>query len=257
MASADTNLTPCTLHFTSPWRRLVAVAVCAASLGIAQANLSAGEKTELTAAGHLRAAHEGRAVWQNFPGFEATFVANQNGKTIQGTLVADSLGAVEIKVPEGTDTAWVQRALDSLIGHRLSDSDVATNVEFADENAGHPFGRLIRSKDPNEHSLWRVKGDVLTEVHRINDKTHFVISVADVARTPEGKHLPQNFSVETWNRADGRLIKSRQVHTEWSRIGGYDLPVAWWAVVNVDGEGRTVEELVITGHRLLQKTAQK
>ncbi|OYW16721.1 MAG: hypothetical protein B7Z55_14040 [Planctomycetales bacterium 12-60-4] len=155
----------------------------------------------------------------------------------------------------GSDQAeWLERALDSLIGHRLAGSDAIGNVEFADDNATHPFGRLMRSLDPQEKSLWRVRGDVLTEVHRFNDKTHFVISVSDVARTAEGKHLPQDFTVETWDRATGRLIKSRQVHTEWTRVQHIDLPTRWWAVVNTDGESRSVESFELSAHRLLPAT---
>ncbi|MDX1965682.1 MAG: DUF3386 family protein [Planctomycetaceae bacterium] len=208
-----------------------------------------------SAAAQMQSAHDGRAVWRDFPGFEAVLNANRDGQTFAGRLVVTPSGSIELRMSGSANAEWLEKALDSLIGHRLADSDPIRNVEYADDNAAHPFGRLIRSLDREDASLWRVRGDVLTEVHRFNDKTHFVISVSDVARTPEGKHLPQDFAVETWDRATGRLIKSRQVHTEWTRVENFDLPTRWWAVVNSDGEGRSVESFELSAHRLLPKAA--
>lgn len=201
----------------------------------------------------MKQAHDGRAVWKNFPGFSAQLVAQKDSTTVSGRIDVSPEGAIDLKLEDNAsqaDIAWLERALDSVIGHRLASSEAISNVEFADDHTQHPFGRLIRSKDPQEHSLWRVKGDVLTEVHRINEKTHFVISVADVARNAEGLHLPQNFTVETWDRATGRLTKSRQVHTSWQRFGTLDLPTEWWAVTNSDGEARTVERIEFRDHQV-------
>lgn len=209
-------------------------------------------ETPLTAAEQMQKAHDGRAVWKTFPGFEAQIVARQNREEVRGKLSVAADGSLTFQLQNGSSAPdWLTRSLDSLIGHRLSDGEAIVDVEYADDDAQHPFGRLIRSKDSQDHSLWRVQGDVLTEVHRFNDKTHFVISVADVARTPEGAHLPQDFTVDTWDRATKRLIKSRQVHTTWKRIDGVDLPQSWWAVVNSDGEQRSVEAIELSQHRLL------
>jgi len=211
-----------------------------------------GAEVPLSAAEQMQKAHDGRAVWQKFPGFEAEIVARQNGEEVRGKLLVAADGTLTFQWQTGSTTPdWLSRSLDSLIGHRLSESDAIVDVEYADEEPQHPFGRLIKSKDKQDQSLWRVKGDVLTEVHRFNEKTHFVISVADVARTPEGQHLPQDFTVDTWDRATGRLIKSRQVHTTWTRVSGVDLPQSWWAVVNSDGEQRQVDAIELTHHRLL------
>ena len=225
------------------------------ALCLAQVCASENPRQPLTAAAQMQAAHDGRAVWVHFPGFEADIRASHQGEVVTGKLQVSAGGTIQLQLASDQKADWLERSLDSLIGHRLEGGDAIQNVTYADEPAEHPFGRLIKSNEASDHSLWRVQGDVLTEVHRINDKTHFVISVADVARNAEGKHLPQNFTVETWDRATGRLIKSRQVHTSWKRFGTFDLPVDWWAVVNTDGETRTVERIEFSGHRLLSATA--
>lgn len=212
---------------------------------------------DTTASEQMQKAHDGRAVWKSFPGFQADLVARHDGEIIHGVLTVAADGSLKFQLPETSTTPeWLTRSLDSLIGHRLPGDDAIVNVEYADDDISHPFGRLIRSKDGRDQSQWRVREDVLTEVHRFSDKTHFVISVADVARTPEGQHLPQDFTVDTWDRATGRLIKSRQVHTTWKRIDGIDLPQTWWAVINTDGEQRHVESIELQNHHLLStKTA--
>lgn len=231
---------------------LKSLAGWAASTALLLSCAAALHAAEPTAPEQMLAANKGRAVWKQFPGFEADIRASQGKSVVAGKLHVSADGSLKFQLPEGTEAPeWLTRSLDSLIGHRLSDSEAIVDVEYADDDAGHPFGRLIRSKDGHDHSLWRVQGDVLTEVHRFNDKTHFVISVADVARTAEGQHLPQDFTVDTWDRATGRLIKSRQVHTTWNRVDGIDLPKSWWAVVNSDGEQRSVESIELSNLRLL------
>ncbi len=249
---------PSTQHF--PTNRLSLIADWLLPLGavitalwLAEACAAEAAPDGVTAVGQMQAAHDGRAVWNDFPGFEAVLSANRDSEVVAGRLVITPTGSVELRLSGADKAEWLEKALDSLIGHRLANSEAIRNVEYADDHAAHPLGRLIRSRDAAEKSLWRVRGDVLTEVHRFSDKTHFVISVSDVARTPEGKHLPQDFTVETWDRATGRLIKSRQVHTEWTRVQNIDLPTRWWAVVNSDGEGRSVEAFELSAHRLLPK----
>lgn len=203
-------------------------------------------------------AHHGRAVWDTFPGFQANIVAARDGKAAQGTVSVNSNGDITLKWRDAKneeELAWVQRSLQSLVNHRLSDNAAITNVEFADEFTQHPMGRLIRSKEPAEKSLWRVKGDVLTEVHRVTDKSRMIISVAEVARTPEGKHLPRSFVTTTWNNDGGAIESSRQVFQEWKRIDGLDIPVRVTAMIATGDGQRKVEEIALTNaHPLPQQS---
>jgi len=218
---------------------------------------SFGAESQPTAAQLMQAAHDGRAVWKNFPGFRAAVTARQNGKQATGTVTVSAEGGVTLTLDSDAGFEWVAKTFDSMIGHRLAESGPAnTNVEFAtSDDAQHPLGRLIKSKDATEHSLWRVQGDVFTEVHRVGPTSRFAIRVSDVYRTPEGTHLPQNFSVITWNPQTGELLKTRQVHHQWIRVGQTDLPQVWWAATQDDKGQQIVQQLELSQIELLDSKA--
>lgn len=218
---------------------------------IARLSLSA-EAAEPTAAEQMRKEHNARVVWTVFPGFSADVVLTQDGKSAKGTLSVDTDGKLTLKTDQSEGLDWAQRTLGSVVSHRLSDSGAITNVEFADDNATHPQGRLLKSLDTADRSLWRVKGDVLTEVHRVHDKTRMIISVSEVSRNPEGKHLPRSFTVTTWNSETGAIQSTRQVFNEWLRVGSFDLPARMLAI-NCKSDGtRVVEEIVLANHKLAE-----
>lgn len=210
-----------------------------------------------TAAAMMRQAHEGRAEWRNFQGFEARIRCSADGVTVEGSISVDRDGKMKLSLPEDARFAWVNRPLDSLIGHRMASGEAIFDVEFADNDANHPHGRLLRSLNPKDKSLWRVKEDVLTEVHRTGDDSRFIISIADVHRTPEGKHLPRNFVVTTWETPSGRIQSVRQVHQEWLRVAGVDLPVSYLAISNrSDGTTSTQQIEMFDHHAPLSSAAR-
>src|SRR5688572_19635665 len=140
------------------------------------------QRPEPTAQRLMQQAHDGRAVWLAFPGFTAEVAAISGGQSAKGTLRVTAVGAIELKLEPASGSEWVERTLSSVISRRLPGGAAETNVEFADSEAEHPLGRLIRSNEPAEKSLWRVKGDVLTEVHRLSDKSRMIISIGEVMR---------------------------------------------------------------------------
>jgi N-acetylneuraminic acid mutarotase len=211
---------------------------------------TAAFSAEPTAAHLMRRAHDGRAVWIAFPGFSAEIVATQDQRASCGALTVSAEGELTLKLDQSEGMEWVQRTLSSVVNHRLSADDAIANVEFADQEAFHPLGRLLCSRDASEHSMWRVKDDVMTEVHRAMEKTRFIISVAEVSRNAEGKHLPRSFTVTTWNTQSGAIESARQVFNEWQRVGAFDLPTRLLATVSKSDGSRTVEEIVITNHKL-------
>lgn len=225
----------------------LAAVICAASF-------SHSAVAAETAQSVMDRAHHGRATWQKFPGFKAEIAAASPNRASSGTLTVDAGGKIELKLADPQGLEWVERSLNSIIGHRLADDQGATNLEFADEDTKHPMGRLLKSKDGSEKSLWRVQGDVLTEVHRFHGDNHMVISVGEVARTPDGKHLPKSYSVTTWNK-EGAIVSTRQVQQEWKRVDGVDLPVRIVAAINKNDGSRSVEEYNLAKHQLLTSAA--
>jgi hypothetical protein len=218
---------------------------------MASSSAWSAESKETSAQSVMDKAHHGRATWQKFPGFTADLKVASAGRAAPGTLKVSPDGKLEISLGDTKGLEWVERSLNSLIGHRLADDQGPTNLEFADEDASHPLGRLLKSKDGSDKSLWRVQGDVLTEVHRFHGDNHLVISVGEVARTPEGKHLPKSYSVTTWNKA-GEIVTTRQVLQEWKRVDGVDLPVRMLAAINKNDGSRVVEEIAFSNHQLLK-----
>ena len=227
-----------------------------ATLGVTLLAMSASPPTataqrpEPTAPRLIQQAHDGRAVWLAFPGFTADVAAASGSQSAKGTLRVAADGSIELKLEPASGNEWVERTLSSVVGHRLPGGSAETNVEFADAESTHPLGRLIRSKEPAEKSLWRVKGDVLTEVHRINDKTRMIISVGEVARTATGTHLPRSYSVTTFDAQSGAIQQNRQIVNEWTAVGGYDLPTRLVAMVSKSDGSRHVEEITLTNHQV-------
>ncbi|HTN74814.1 MAG TPA: DUF3386 family protein, partial [Pirellulaceae bacterium] len=208
-----------------------------------------------TAAQQMERAHNGRVTWQKFPGFQADIVATRDGQTTSGKLVVDVEGEAKPTFREGQEPDWVKRSLQSVINHRLDGGHAVTEVEYADEDLKHPMGRLIRSTKPAEKSLWRVQGDVLTEVQRISDKTRMIISVAEVARNPEGLHMPRSFVTTTWDAQTGAIQSSRQVFQEWKRFGQFDLPIRITAMISTGDGQRHVEEVKLSNISLLPRAS--
>lgn len=207
------------------------------------------------AAALMKQAHDGRAVWRTFPGFRAKVRASVDGSTLEGAVHVSSSGTVTLEPTGDERFAWVETSLKSIVGHRLSDEGAIATVAFADQVETHPLGRLLKSTEESDKSLWRVKGDLMTEVHRQNGRTRFVISVTDVVYNAEGKHLPKNFSVTTWDAASGQIKSSRQVYNEWSRVGHLDLPGKLLAAISKDDGTRRVEAIELSEHELLSTTA--
>lgn len=224
-------------------RLLIALAFCILLASAASAADSAGDL--------MKRAHDGRGEWHDFRGFHADLEATANGKSTTGSLDVGPDGTIKLKLKNEEDMQWVERSLASVINHRLSGGAAVTNVEFADEETKHPLGRLIRSTSADEKSLWRVQGNVMTEVTRINAKTRMVISVAEVYRTKEDKHLPRSFVTTTWNVETGAIESTRQVSNEWKRVEQWDLPSKLVAMINKNDGSRRVEQITLSQHWIL------
>jgi N-acetylneuraminic acid mutarotase len=235
---------------SSRFTRLTAVVALAIALPAMFISSAVAQRGPQTADQMMRRAHDGRSVWLVFPGFAADVAVANNGQSTKGTLTVAADGAIELALDQPSGFEWAQRTLSSVVNHRLGEGEAVTGVEFADEDTNHPLGRLIKSKDPAEKSLWRAKGDMLTEVHRHGDASRMIISVAEVSRTADGKHLPRSYCVTTFDAQSGAIQSTRQLFNEWTKVGGYDLPTRLLAITSKSDGSRTAEEIVLTNHKL-------
>lgn len=197
-------------------------------------------------------AHAARATWEKFPGFRAKVELNRDGQVLSGEVVVSGDGAVSLQFPQAVDLTWAQRKLDSLVAHRLPTGETSYNVQFADEQVQHPLGRLIRFNDDRLHSVYRIRGDVITEVHRQMGETRFTISVVEVTRNAEGKYLPRTYTVSFWDGSSGALRSTTTVYHAWVRVGGFDLPQRVLSIETADGGRREVNQIRFSGHELLE-----
>jgi len=238
-------------HFHKPLRRSLLLAVAALSvytvLGLPSVTAAADTPTAVEL---MQQAHDGRAEWIRFPGFTAHLKCTSGTETVEADVTITADGRTTLNLPEGEQFQWVRRAIRSLVNHRIASSPAITTVEFAEEQATTAQGRLLRSTATGDQRKWRVKGDVMTEVHGASAKDRFMISVADVFRTPEGKHLPKDFVVTTWNVPENTIKSARQVHVEWLRVEKeLDLPARYLAVTTRPDGSLTAQQIEFSQHK--------
>lgn len=208
-----------------------------------------------TAEEMMRRAHEARATWEGLPGFAAEMLVYSDGRTASGTVEVRPDGNVSLQL-EG-EFPWVERTLRSLVAHRRADARDTYNVSFADDDGCHPLGRLIKINDDTlMRSQYRIREDVITEVHRKLDDVRFTITVLDVVRNAEEKYLPAVYTVSFWEAESGKLKSTLVVRDEWTRLGRWDVPVRMIQIETSDG-ARHVREIRLSGHRLLDAQTAK
>ena len=208
---------------------------------------AAGSAAEL-----LNRAREGRAIWSDFPGFEADLALYAEGREHQGRIVVAADGGVTLQGLNLKDDKPIVTALRSLVGHRLGGGESDDRVSFADEQTDHPLGRLIKlDYDSAMASAYRIKDDVIHEVNRQMDGGRFTISVFEVHRNAEGKYLPGYYTVSFWNK-DGSLRSSTTVRETWTRVGKYDLPATHASVAAGKDEHKNVS-MKFSNHKLITK----
>jgi hypothetical protein len=198
----------------------------------------------------LEAAHEARASWgPGFPGFSADLLVQGEGEPARGRVVVAPDGSIDLDLPDGSAREWATAQLRSLVMHRgLNGPTVlASGAAFADDDATHPYGRLIRLADDAMGSLYRIDGDVIREVHREHRGRRFINRVLATTRNAEGKILPESYSVAYWDPATGALDRVETFHNAWTRVGRLDLPVEHTQVVASDG-GSTVRRILLSNH---------
>lgn len=223
--------------------------------GVSEGERQEGAKGELSASEMMVRAHDARAVWKDFPGFTAEIVVSEDGSSAAGRLTITGDGEVKLDFEKSSESemsfAWAERKLESLAAHRRPADEREYDVSFADDATGHPLGRLIKFNEDRLHSLYRIQGDVIREVHRTMGETRFSISVVEIARNPAGKYLPAVYTVSYWDAKTGDLKRTDVTRDTWTRVGDFDLPARLLNVGTANDGKRTVRQIELRNHRLL------
>lgn len=194
-------------------------------------------------------AREARAVWRDFPGFSSDVTVHYNGQSTQGKLTADKDFKVKLSLEEEQLVEWSLPKLRSVIGHRKYRMQKPIPATFADDQFNHPLGRLMKIDGKNVS--FRLKGDVMTEVHRHSRKSWFTISTLDVWRTKDGSVLPRDTSVTYRNSQTGAITSNRSNTFSFTRVGSFDLPETMLTVECGENFDRNVGSIKLSNHRLL------
>lgn len=192
-----------------------------------------------------------RAVWKDFPGFQADVAGNYDGRPFSGTAEVGKSGAVTLKIDQDVAVDWVQDQLRSLTNHRLDSSRSETPVlRFADRDVHNPLGRLVTFVGGQMASSYRVKDDQLMTVNRRFGDTNMTITVLENQPTAEGKYLPHLYNVQYWNGVTGELLRTESFENRWQRVGSFDLPTLNKTITS-SASGLTVRSLRLSKHQLL------
>jgi hypothetical protein len=234
-----------------PARFLCVVALWIVSVMAQCAPCRAADK-DTTAEQMMRTAHLARSGWgSDFPGFRADVRVTIDGEQAAGEVTIDADGAVDLKLPAGAQADWAREQLESIAMHRRAETRDRYDVSFADEVTTHPLGRLIRFHGGSTHTLYRIKGDVITEVHRTMGDSRFTISVTEIQRNDRNQTLPRHFNVSYWNVASGQLEANHDFADRWVHLDQHDLPHSR-LLIRTSQKGRQVSEMVLSNHQLLK-----
>jgi hypothetical protein len=192
-----------------------------------------------------------RATWEKFPGFTADVSGNVDGRAFSGKVTVAAGGDVTLSLDENVVKPWVEEQLESIVNHRLPlpKSDHAPTLRFGDREGANPLGRLLIFDGGQFASSYRVVNDRITVVNRSLGPRNMTITVLDDRLNAEGKQLPQSFTVQYWNAADGSLERTDSVSNRWVRVGRFDLPSAI-TVTTASKTGLSVRSIQLTHHKL-------
>jgi hypothetical protein len=198
-----------------------------------------------------------RAQWEKFPGFRAKIEGNLEGRPFTGTVAIDAKGTIDFADDDSSQQAalggWVEEQLGSIVLHRLpgSPSEKAPVIRFAEGKAEHPLGRLLIFEGGQFASSYRVKDKQIVVVNRRLGKENMTITILDNDRNPEGRFLPRSYTVQYWDAASGRLLRTEAVQTRWQRMGDWDLPTLHQVTVSGDA-GLGTRTFTLSKHELLK-----
>lgn len=189
------------------------------------------QKADPEAWNMLKSAREtSQTLPENFGGVTAEVVLNDNGKVAKGSISYEAGKSVELKI-EGLDDeakGWLKDQTMSIIAHRrggdFSKGDGRHPINFAEDD-NSPAGRRIAVNDPMK-SHYRVRNNQVIEVDRTMGADHFIITVLETTRTPDGKNLPRHFTVTYFDAKSGAVKRAETFTDEYKLIDGVWFPAS-------------------------------
>jgi hypothetical protein len=200
-----------------------------------------------------------RAQWRNFSGFRAKVAGSVDGRPFSGEVKVAADGSVQLTSDDEATHEWVEEQLASIAMHRAASSGRGAaeqaaerpRLHFGDDDANHPFGRLLIFEGGHFASSYRVKDRQISVVNRAMGRENMTITVLDNEKTSDGHFLPRSYTVQYWDDASGRLLRSEAVDDRWRHVGDFDLPSAHTVTVSSDS-GQSVRSILLSEHELAE-----
>lgn len=174
----------------------------------------------------LKEAHDARQVWpEDFAGFSAEVVFNDNGQIVIGKLSYEQKAGVNLTI-EGLSQeskTWLLNQLNSTLSHRrggdFAKRDGANPITFGEDDK-KPTGRLVMLND-SLNSSYRVRDGKVVDVTRTIAGERFTISVLETTSVENNKYLPRHFTVTYFDAKTGSIKRTESfsdTHTKLNNI---------------------------------------
>jgi uncharacterized protein DUF3386 len=189
------------------------------------------QKADPAAWSLLKSAREtSQTLPANFAGVTVDVVMNDNGRISKGSINYEAGKSVEMKI-DGLDEeakGWLKDQTMSIIAHRrggdFSKGDGRHPITFAEDDSS-PAGRRIAINDQVK-SHYRVRDNKVVEVDRTMGAEHFIITLLETAKTPEGRNLPRHFTVTYFDAGNGAVKRTETFTDEYKLIDGVWFPAS-------------------------------
>lgn len=215
----------------------------------------AAAQTDTDAVKRFQEAIAARAQWRGFAGFRAEVAGSVDGRSFSGEVKVAADGRVDLASDDEATRDWVEEQLGSIVMHRLPFSGRSTEpprLWFADEDTHHPLGRLLVFDGGQFASSYRIRDRQITVVNRAMGRENMTITVLDNQPTADGHFLPRTYTVQYWDDASGRLLRSEAVEDGWQHVGEIDLPASHTVTISSDA-GQTVRSIRLSRHEVAEK----
>lgn len=166
----------------------------------------------------------------NFAGVTTDVVLNDNGKVAKGTLNYEvgKTGELKIESLDEETKSWLNEQAMSVIAHRrggdFAKGDGRHPITFGEDD-NSPAGRRVVLNDSMKSS-YRVRNGQVVEVDRTMADSHFVITVLETTKTPDGKFLPRHFTVTYFDAKSGALKRTETFTDEYKQVEGVWFPAS-------------------------------
>ncbi len=205
----------------------------------------------------LREAFEGTSRWaEDFPGFTADLVLNDNGTIYKGSVSIKSRSELTVLMALPEDKKDLKEWLDDTVGmmasHRawrtFEDADGKSPVTFGGTDA-HPFGREVLIHGDGMSSRYRIKDGRIQQIYRNPGRMSFTINIEEAMKTEDNKSLTTRYVV-FYFLADGKVMKVDSFTDEHAVLDGNYLP-GTRRVISTNKGKAIVRILAFSNHRLL------